>query len=63
MERKFRIDDSVLKYMTVKLADDITAEKIEQAKVDMATRKAAKESGESEESDESDSDESNDSDE
>lgn len=63
MERKFRIDDSVLKYMTVKLADDITAEKIEQAKVDIATRKAAKESGESEENDDSDDDNTNDSDE
>ena len=62
MERKFRIDDSVLKYMTVKLADDITEEKIEQAKVDIATRKAAKESGESDENDDSD-DDSNDSDE
>ena len=63
MERKFRINDSVLKYMTVKLADDITAEKIEQAKVETATRKAAKDSGESEENEESDSDVSNDSDE
>jgi small subunit ribosomal protein S6 len=45
MERKFRIDDSVLKYMTIKLDDDISPEEIEQAKVDMATRKAAKESG------------------
>jgi small subunit ribosomal protein S6 len=49
MERKFRIDDSVLKYMTIKLADDITAEKIEQAKLETTTRKAAKESGETEE--------------
>ena len=54
MERKFRIDDSVLKYMTVKLADNITEGKIEQAKVEIATRKAAKESGESEENDDSD---------
>ncbi len=60
MERKFRIDDSVLKYMTVKLADDITEEKIEQAKVDIATRKAAKESGDSDDND--DSDDSHDSD-
>ena len=63
MERKFRIDDSVLKYMTVKLADDISAEKIEEAKVEMATRKAAKESGESEETEEFDSDNANNSDE
>jgi small subunit ribosomal protein S6 len=61
MERKFRIDDSVLKYMTVKLADDITDEKIELAKVEIATRKAAKESGESDEN--NDSDDSDDSDE
>ncbi len=44
MERKFRIDDAVLKYMTIKLADDISPEKIEAAKVEMETRKAAKES-------------------
>jgi small subunit ribosomal protein S6 len=44
MERKFRIDDAVLKYMTIKLADDISPEKIEAAKIEMATRKAAKES-------------------
>lgn len=54
MERKFRIDDSVLKYMTVKLADDITEEKIEQAKIEITTRQAAKESGESTENDDSD---------
>lgn len=52
MERKFRIDDAVLKYMTIKLADDITPEKIEQAKIDLAARKAAKESGETEETEE-----------
>lgn len=52
MERKFRIDDAVLKYMTIKLADDITPEKIEQAKIETTTRKAAKESRESEETDE-----------
>ncbi len=32
IERKFRIDDSVLKYLTVKLADSITAEEIEAAR-------------------------------
>jgi small subunit ribosomal protein S6 len=52
MERKFRIDDTVLKYMTIKLADHISPEKIEEAKVEMATRKAAKESGEAEETEE-----------
>ncbi len=63
MERKFRINDAILKYMTVKLAKDITAEKIEQAKVDIATRQAAKESGESDENENSDDDNTNDSDE
>ncbi|MBU0665412.1 MAG: 30S ribosomal protein S6 [Proteobacteria bacterium] len=63
MERKFRINDAILKYMTVKLAKDITAEKIEQAKVEIATRQAAKESGESEENENSDDDDTNDSDE
>ncbi|MDD3814556.1 MAG: 30S ribosomal protein S6 [Desulfocapsaceae bacterium] len=63
MERKFRINDAILKYMTVKLADNITAEKIEQAKIDVATRQAAKESGESEENEDSDDDDTIDSDE
>jgi small subunit ribosomal protein S6 len=52
MERKFRIDDAVLKYMTIKLADNITPENIEQAKVETAARKVAKESGEVEETEE-----------
>jgi len=63
MERKFRINDAILKYMTVKLAKDITAEKIEQAKVEIATRQSAKESGESEENENSEDDDTNDSDE
>ena len=32
MERKFRIDESIIKYMTVKLADSIDAEGIEAAR-------------------------------
>lgn len=32
MERKFRIDDAVMKYMTVKIADSITDEGIEAAR-------------------------------
>ncbi|MFH2124189.1 MAG: 30S ribosomal protein S6 [Pseudomonadota bacterium] len=63
MERKFRINDAILKYMTVKLADNITAEKIEQAKIDVATRQAAKVSGESEENENIEDDDINDSDE
>ena len=34
IERKFRIDDSVLKYLTVKIADAISAEEIEVARND-----------------------------
>ncbi|MEJ2056894.1 MAG: 30S ribosomal protein S6 [Desulfofustis sp.] len=32
IERRFRIDDSVLKYLTIKLADNISSEEIEAAK-------------------------------
>ncbi len=32
MERKFRIDESVMKYMTVKLADSISSEGVEAAR-------------------------------
>jgi len=38
MERKFRIDDSVLKYMTVKLADAIDEDGIKQAIADAANK-------------------------
>jgi small subunit ribosomal protein S6 len=31
IERKFRIDDTVMKYMTVKTADEITAEEVKAA--------------------------------
>lgn len=41
MERKFRIDDSVMKYLTVKLADDITEEGIEAARGEHEAEKAA----------------------
>ena len=41
MERKFRIDDSVMKYMTVKLADAITAEGVEAARGEHEAAKAA----------------------
>jgi small subunit ribosomal protein S6 len=49
IERKFRIDDSVLKYLTVKLADSITAEEISAAKEE-AESKAAHAAAETEES-------------
>ncbi len=41
MERKFRIDDTVMKYMTVKLADAIDADGIEAARGDYEAAKVA----------------------
>ncbi len=41
LERRFRIEDSVLKYMTVKLADAISPEEIQQAIGDVAAAEAA----------------------
>ena len=38
IERKFRIDDAVLKYMTIKIASSISAEQIEQAIGDISAR-------------------------
>ncbi len=43
MERKFRIDDAVLKYMTLKVADTIDAEGIEAARGDYQAAKVAAE--------------------
>jgi small subunit ribosomal protein S6 len=42
MERKFRIDDAVLKYMTIKLNDDISSDEVTTAISDIETRKAAR---------------------
>lgn len=52
IERKFRIDDSVLKYLTIKTADAMTAEDIEAAIGETEARKAA-----AQHADESDEDE------
>ncbi len=41
IERKFRIDDLVLKYMTIKTADSITEEQIQQAVADVSAKEAA----------------------
>ena len=41
IERKFRIDDGVLKYLTVKIADDIGAEELAAAIADSDKRNAA----------------------
>ena len=38
VERKFRIDDAVLKYMSIKLADAISAEEIKAAQDDAAAK-------------------------
>lgn len=46
MERKFRIDDAVMKYMTVKLADSITEEEIEAARGEHEAAKAKAEAAE-----------------
>ncbi len=39
IERRYRIDDSVLRYMTVKLSDAITGEEIEEARENASARK------------------------
>jgi small subunit ribosomal protein S6 len=51
MERKFRLDDSVLRYMTLKIQDDINDEDIAEATALVAEKQAAvvEESEESEE--------------
>jgi len=55
MERKFRIDDSVLRYLTVKTSEAITAEEVEKATEELADRKAAEaQSNEEEEEQEKD---------
>lgn len=41
MERRFRLDDGVLRYMTIKLNNDITAEEVEEATVQAEQKKAA----------------------
>lgn len=41
LERKFRIDDAVLKYLTIKIADSITDEDIQKAIAEAATKLAA----------------------
>ncbi len=48
VERKFRIDDSVMKYMTVKLADAISEEGIVAARGEHEAAKAAAEAAEAE---------------
>lgn len=54
IERKFRIDDAVLKYMTIKTADSITEEDIQEALAAISAKANAL--LESEETDSTDSD-------
>jgi small subunit ribosomal protein S6 len=46
IERKFRIDDAVLKYLTVKISDEISAEEIEAARSEAEARAISPESEE-----------------
>ena len=57
MERKFRIDDSVLRYMTIKTAEAITEEEIAEITSNIAAEQAAAEE-EREPSDEESSEQS-----
>ncbi len=43
IERKFRIDDAVLKYLTVKISDDISADEIIEAQNAASSKAAASE--------------------
>ncbi len=51
MERKFRIDDAVLRYMTVKTADTITEEEVVEAIAQAANKQVSHEESASDESD------------
>lgn len=66
IERRFRIDDAVLKYLTIKTADAMTEEDIQKAIGETEAKKAAAlaaaEEEESDESDDSDDDDDDDSD-
>ncbi|MDR3630761.1 MAG: 30S ribosomal protein S6 [Desulfocapsaceae bacterium] len=52
IERKFRIDDAVLRYLSVKTADAITAEQADTATAELAVRRAAAKQESENESDE-----------
>ena len=62
IERIFRIDDRVLRYLTIKLNDSMNAEAIEAEKQRIAEKAAAREKAESEaeEGDDLENDEMND---
>lgn len=56
IERKFRIDDAVLKYLTVKTAAEINEDEIQQAMEAVNEKKAAAENPDEDDSEDSDSD-------
>lgn len=60
IERKFRIDDAVLKYMTIKTAKAITDEGIEEARAAVAAKESAQVASEEEEESDSDTAEKDD---
>ena len=60
IERKFRIDDAVLKYMTIKTANSISEDQIQEALAAVSAKENAL--PENEETDDVDSDESDDED-
>ncbi len=49
IERRFRIDDSVMKYMTIKTADNLDDEAVQQAIAEVAEKAAAEEAAEAKE--------------
>lgn len=57
IERIFRIDDRVLRYLTIKLGDSMNAETIEAEKQRIAEKAAAREKAQAEADDEMDNDE------
>jgi small subunit ribosomal protein S6 len=59
IERKFRIDDSVLKYLTIKTADSITEDGIEKALAAISAKETAKLESEETETTDSEIDDDN----
>jgi small subunit ribosomal protein S6 len=60
IERKFRIDDMVLKYLTIKTADSMTEENIQEALAEISAKASAPvENDEMEETDSDDAEEEN----
>ena len=57
IERIFRIDDRVLRYLTIKLGDSMDAEAVEAEKIRIAEKAAAREKAEAEDGDDNDNDE------